>query len=103
MMSEEAIKRRIADAKESAKEKYRGLNFNITNSDNEVFCFIATSKAGIYEAKVRVVVDKISEEDVCIVKKMRILPNQTKAILCRPYKSRKWKTLEFDHLNNICQ
>jgi len=101
-MSEETIKRRVADAKESAKEKYRGLKFDIINSDNEVFCFIA-SKAGIYEAKIRVVVDKISEEDISIVKKTRILPNQTKAILCRPYKSRKWSTLEFDHLNNSCQ
>ena len=101
-MSEEATKRRIANAKKSAKKKFRGLKFDIINSDNEVFCFVA-SKSGIYEAKIRVVVDEISEEDINLIKKTRILPNQTKGIWCRPFGSNKWKTLEFDHLNNSCQ
>ncbi len=97
-MSDEAIKRRVADAKKAAKKKCRGMKYRITNSDNEVFCFIA-ERAGLYEQKIRVVVDEITDDDKQLILRTRILPNQTKAIWCRPYKSRDFIILEFDHQN----
>lgn len=101
-MSDEAVKRRVAHAKESAKQKCRDLGYDIINSDNEIFCFIAT-RAGIYERKIRIVTDKIKKEDVDLIKRMKILPSQTKEIWCRPYGSRDWKTVELDHMNQPCQ
>jgi len=99
-MSNESERRRVADAKKAAKTKFEEMKFSIINSDNHVFCFVA-SKAGIYETKVRVVVDEIKKEDIDIIKKAKILPNQTKEIWCRPYGSRDWETMEFDYLNNL--
>jgi len=101
-MSEEAVKRRIADAKKSAKRKCRDLGYDIINSDNEIFCFTACI-AGIYERKIRIVVDEVTKGDKELIEKIRILPNQTKEIWCRPYNSKRWKTLRFDHSNNLCQ
>jgi len=99
-MPDETIKRRTADAKKAAKAKFKDMKFDIINSDNHIFCFVA-SKSGIYETKVRVVVDEIKKEDIEIIKSIKILPNQTKEIWCRPYGSRGWKIMEFDHLNNL--
>jgi hypothetical protein len=98
-MTELNVKRRMTDAKKSAKIKFENMGYAIINSDNCVFCFVA-SRAGIYERKIRVVVDKIKDSDINIVKSAKILPNQTKEIWCRPFGSREWETLEFDHLNN---
>ena len=100
-MSDEAIKRRISDAKHRAKIRCMGMGYDIINSDNEIFCFIA-SRAGIYERKIRVVVDSISERDKQLIQDMRILQSQTKEIWCRPYGSREWITYELDYLNNPC-
>jgi len=101
-MSHDSVEDRIAYAKKSAKRKCRDLRYDIINSDNEIFCFIA-SIAGIYERKIRIVVDEITENDINLVKKFRIPSNQTKEIWCKPYGSREWQTLQYDHLNNLCQ
>jgi len=101
-MSDEAVKRRIAHAKESAKQRCRELGYEIINSDNEIFCFIA-SRAGIYERKIRIVLDDIDRQDVELIKRIRILPNQTKEIWCRPFGKRGWKTVELDFENKRCQ
>jgi len=101
-MSHNSARDRMADAKKSAKKKCQGLRYDIVNSDNEIFCFIA-SIAGIYERKIRVVVDEITENDIEIVKKFRIPSNQTKEIWCRPYGSREWEVLQYDYMNNLCQ
>ena len=101
-MGQSSVEDRISYAKKSAKERCRNLGYDVINSDNEIFCFMA-SIAGIHERKIRVVVDKITEDDITIVKRFRIPSNQTKEIWCRPYGSRNWKTLIFDYLNNLCQ
>jgi len=101
-MSNEAIKRRIFDAKQRAKQKFLDVGYIVYNSDNEIFCFIA-NKIGCHECKVRVVVDKITDQDIELVRAQRILLGQTKAIWCRKYGCSDWVKLEFDHLNNSCQ
>ena len=101
-MSDATIKRRIADAKEAAKEVYRDAGYTIYNSDNEIFCFFANQR-GLHECKVRVVVDEITSLDIKLVRSQRILPGQTKAIRCRKYGHREWEKIEYDHLNNLCQ
>ena len=101
-MSHDSVKDRITYAKSSAKRRCRGLKYDIINSDNEVFCFIA-SIAGIYERKIRIVVDEITDADIELVKKFRIPSNQTKEIWCKSYGSGEWKVLQYDHMNNLCQ
>ena len=97
-MPDIAIKRRVADAKSRAKSKCRDMDYDIINSDNEIFCFIA-SRAGIYERKIRVVVDGITQRDIDLIKRFRIPSNQTKEIWCRPYKSSHWEKVAFDCTN----
>lgn len=101
-MPEEAIVRRVYEAKKRAKQECRNLGYSIINSDNETFCFIA-SNAGIYERKIRVVIDEITENDLKLIRTMRILPNQTKEIWCRHFGSRSFETVRLDHNNNSCQ
>ena len=102
-MSDEAVKRRCADAKKCAMEHYRSMGYRILKSDNEVICFAAVDKAGTHERKVRVTVDEITDNDIALVRSLRIPPNQTKEIACRPFGSRSWQKVIFDHLNNLCQ
>lgn len=103
---DEAIKSRIADAKESAKEYYQSMGYRILNSDNETICFTAVDMAGTHERKVRVVVDKITEQDIKLILSLRIPPNGTKEIICRLYNAKSWKNCPkriYDFLNNLCQ
>jgi hypothetical protein len=102
-MADEAIKRRILDAKDAAKRHYQEMGYAIINSDNEVFCFSAVDKAGTHERKVRVTVDLITDCDKSLVLSMRVPPNQTKEIICRSFGSREWKKIIYDYLNNPCQ
>jgi hypothetical protein len=98
-MPDESIKRRIGKAKQAAKQRCIDLGYEIINCDNEVFCFIA-GRAGIYERKIRVVVDEIADNDVDIIKKARILSSQTKEVWCKLKGQNNWETVELDH-NNI--
>jgi hypothetical protein len=100
------IVRRIREAKESAIADFREMGYEIIKSDNEVFCFIASKAAGptvLHECKVRVVVDKITDHDQSLVKRQRLLPSQTKVILCREFGHKKFIRIELDYLNNPCQ
>jgi len=93
-----AKQRRTAHAKEAAKGLFRSVGYDIFNSDNQVYCFTA-SIGGIFERKVRVVVDKISQEDKDLVEKLRIQSTQTKEIWCRPYNSREWERVILNSQN----
>ena len=95
---EAAQKRRTAHAKECAKAMFRSVGYDIFNSDNQVYCFTA-SIGGIFERKVRVVVDKISQEDKDLVARLRIQNTQTKEIWCRPYNSREWERIILNSQN----
>ena len=102
-MSEEAIKKRLRDAKMTAMEDYKDRGYQVSPSDNLLFCFSATDKARTHECKVRVVIDKISLDDRLIMDSIIILPNQRKEIMCRPYRANYWIREVYDHLNNSCQ
>ena len=102
-MSEDAVKKRLRDAKYSAMTDYRVRGYQVNPSDNQLFCFSATDKARTHECKVRVVIDEISNEDREIIKNTIILSNQRKEIMCRPYGSKDWLREIYDCLNNLCQ
>ena len=97
-MSEEAIKRRIRYAKESAKKELKQLHHTITNSDNEIICFTATF-GSFLERKIRVIVDKITDNDIELIKKYNIISNQTKEIWCK--KEDGFECKIFDKDNNL--
>ena len=102
-MGEEAVKKRLREAKSAAMEDYRSRGYQVSPSDNRLFCFSATDIAKTHECKVRVVVGNITDEDRKIVHNLIILPNQRKEIMCRPYKANRWIREIFDHQNNSCQ
>jgi hypothetical protein len=106
-MSEEAIKQRQSDAKSCAKKFYKSHGFKIYNSDNEIICFTAKKGSSngqkITQVDVRVVIDKIEEHDIELIKGVPISPNETKVIFCKIYKCQDPKILEYDFLNNLCQ
>ena len=102
-MSEEAIKRRVADAKQTVMQEYRDRGYLVTKSDNEYICFSARDKARTHSCEVRVCVDEITEHDVKMIHVLPALPNQRKVIECRPFKSSRRVTRVYDHLNNLCQ
>jgi len=98
----DAYRQRLYYAKESAKQLFKELGFEIINSDNQIFCFIA-SMGGIAERKIKVVVDEITDKDIELIKKIPILPSQTKEIWCRPYGSREWQKIIFNHRNQVIE
>lgn len=102
-MSDERVKRRVADVKRDAMAHYANMGYAILPSNNDIICFSAVDKAGTHERKVRVTVDEITKRDVDLLLSLRIPPNQTKEIICRPYGSRGWKKRIYDHLNVLCQ
>ena len=102
-MSEEAIKRRVADAKQKIMQDYRERGYVVKKSNNEVICFSAVDKAKTHECEVRVCVDTITDHDVNMVLMLPALPNQRKVIECRLAGSSHRITRIYDHLNNLCQ
>lgn len=102
-LSEAKIMKRCRDAKDLAMAEYADRGYDVTASDNKTFCFLATDKAMTHECKVRVVVDRITPQDIEIITKLRILPNQRKEIMCRPFGKKQWIRRIYDHLNNLCQ
>ena len=102
-MSDEAIKRRLDDAKRSAMLDYRDRHYQVLPSDNGIICFSAVFRSGTHEVKVRVCVDKIRDEDRKLILGLRVPPNQSKEIMCRPYGQRAWIRELYDYMNNLCQ
>lgn len=102
-MPDEAVKRRQDDAKKSAMKDYEDRHYKVLPSDNTIICFSAVSCAGTHEIKVRVCVDRIKDRDRELIFALRVPANQSKEIMCRPYKRRGWIRELYDHLNNLCQ
>lgn len=102
-MSEEAIKRRLADAKQKVMQEYRDRGYDVKKSDNEKVCFVATDKALTHGCEVRVCIDEITEHDVNVMFALSTLPNQRKVIECCLAHSSRRITHVYDHLNNPCQ
>jgi hypothetical protein len=102
-MSEEAIKRRLADTKQAVMQEYRDRGYLVTKSDNEYICFSARDKACTHSCEVRVCVDEITEYDVKMIRILPALPAQRKVIECRQFGLARRITRIYDHLNNLCQ
>ena len=61
-MGEETIKRRMRRAKERASEILENTGYKIIPSDNSVFCILGVRQKEI--RMIRVVVDKITDQDI---------------------------------------
>jgi len=83
-MSEEAIKQRINYAKSRAIKNLEETKHKIIPSDNSVFCFLAVRKKEI--RLIRVTVDKITDQDISLVKEFEPPGICTKEIWCAKYK-----------------
>jgi len=79
-MKREAIKDRLKYQKAKAKKRYQKMGATIMESDNEVICFTANFRT--HEDKVRVVLDRITEDDINAMKEINVYPNQSRQILC---------------------
>ena len=105
-MTEKAIQneskriRKISRAKKAAINTFKGVDFKIMNSDNEIFC-LSACKAGILESKVRVVINRITKEDRDLIFSFPILQNQTKEIWCRIEGTKGWKREVYNYRNEL--
>lgn len=79
-MTDEAIKKRIERAKKRAIEHFKKTGYHIVESNNINFCFIASRKREI--RFIRVVIDKITEEDVKKIKEVELPEYCTREIYC---------------------
>jgi len=102
-MSDESIKRRLADAKQVIMQEYRDRGFVVIKSDNEIICFTAKDKAKTHDCEVRVCIDEIVDHDVNMILMLPVQSNQRKVIECRLAGSSRRITRVYDHLNNLCQ
>ena len=80
-MGDPAIKKRLARAKEAAIDNLLKNGHKIIPSDNSIFCILGVRKKEI--RMIRVVVDKIKDEDIKIVQAFEPPGICTKEIWCR--------------------
>ena len=80
-MTDVAVKRRMARAKDFAIKKFEDMGYKIIPSDNSLFCFIAIRKMEI--RMVRVAMDIISPKDIESVKGFAPPGICSKEIWCR--------------------
>ena len=80
-MSELAVKKRLARAKVKAVVYFRKINYAIIDSDNKTFCFIASRRREM--RLVRVVVDRITDEDVHAARSVDVPDGCTREIFCQ--------------------
>ena len=92
-MTDEAIIRRLNRAKSAAISILEDAKYKIIPSDNSNFCIIGIRKKEI--RLVRVVIDKITEDDVKIVESFDDHPGIcTKEIWCKGEGEKKFETRE---------
>ena len=80
-MPDEAVKQRNRYDKEKAKKELFHDGYKIIECDNKILCLLAT-KEPFYERKIRIVSDEIKENDVEIMRRCGVIPNQSKEIWC---------------------
>jgi len=90
-MPDEAIKRRIREAKKRAIQQLIDTDYDIIPSTNQNICVVATRNT---ETRyIRIVVDEIKAEDIELIKKIRSPQTCSKEIWCSPFKGQKFKIL----------
>jgi hypothetical protein len=100
-------KDRLSDAKKSSRADYEARHYKTYNSDNKLYCFTAIKGSAngqaVHKVYVRVVLDKITDQDILAMKAIPCFPHETKVIYCKVYKHQKPIIMEFDFMNNLCQ
>jgi len=91
-MSEETVKRRLLRAKRRATDKLIKVGYKIIQSDNNFFCIIATREREI--RMIRVVIDKITEQDIEIIKDWQHPGTCSKEIWCKNLGSQNFEIKE---------
>ena len=79
-----SVKDRLAYAKSKRKKKCMKEGALIIASDNSIVCVIA--QYGTNERKMRVVIDKITEQDIRLLKQVSVFPHQSREIWCSFHK-----------------
>ena len=90
-MVDEAIKRRIREAKKRAAEMLVDVGYDIIPSDNERVCLTATRDTEV--RFIRIVIDKITPKDMELMRSLQS-PGPgvcKKEIWCSPYGSKKFR------------
>lgn len=87
-MTEEAVKRRLARAKEKATIDLREIGYKIVPSDNTSFCILATRRNEV--RFIRIVVDEIKDSDISLTKKYDLPSGCVKEIWCKKEHKRKF-------------
>lgn len=91
-MSDEAIKQRLKRAKKSAIKTLISAGYKVILSDNSNFCIIGTRKK---ETRiVRVVIDRITDEDFKLTKDFDFPKACTKEIWCKKLNEKTFKITE---------
>jgi len=90
-MPDEAIKRRIREAKRRAIQRLEEADYDIIPSTNQSVCIVATRNT---ETRyIRVVIDEIKTEDIELIRKIRSPQTCSKEIWCSSFKGQKFKIL----------
>ena len=80
-MGEEAVKRRLIRAKKMAENILRKSGYEIIPSTNKNFCLVGTRRAEV--RMIRIVIDKISDEDKKVVSLFSLPGSCTREIWCK--------------------
>ncbi len=93
-MTDEAIIRRLNRAKSAAISVLEDAKYKIIPSDNSEFCIIGIRKREI--RLIRVVIDKITADDIKIIEDINPPGNCTKEIWCREEWKQKFEIREIE-------
>ena len=91
-MTEEAVKKRLARAKEKATADLKEIGYKIVPSDNTSFCVLATRRNEV--RFIRIVVDEIKDSDIQLTKEYELPPGCVKEIWCKKENKRRFEIEE---------
>ena len=92
-MAEERIKQRLRHEKEKARDLLVYEGRQVMYEDNKVICLTAIM-APFFESKIRIVLNKVEQQDEQIMRNLNVLPNQRREIWCREEGKRRFKKIE---------
>ena len=94
-MADPTVTRRLARAKTRAADMLRGMGYGVVHSDNSTFCVLGVRNREI--RMVRVVIDKITEEDKTRVAEFpQKPPNCTREIWCKRHNISGFEMMEIN-------
>jgi len=80
-MTDVAVKKRLARAKAQAIDHFLRTGYSIIRSDNGIFCFIASRRREL--RCIRVVVDRITDQDMRLAKEFPAPASCSREIFCQ--------------------